>query len=34
MTIVSWEVKARVPQARSVREKLTRTVPGVGRFLD
>jgi hypothetical protein len=33
ITIVNWEVKGRIPQVRRVRERLARTVPGVGRFI-
>ena len=33
MTVVNWEVKGRIPQARRVRERLGQKVEGVKRFL-
>jgi DNA-binding XRE family transcriptional regulator len=28
MTIVNWEIKAKVPRIKAVRERLTRAIPG------
>jgi DNA-binding transcriptional regulator YiaG len=32
-TLYNWEIRGKVPRIRSLKERLTRTVPGVGRWL-
>jgi DNA-binding transcriptional regulator YiaG len=32
-TVINWEVRGKVPRIKNLRERLTREVEGVGRFL-